>query len=622
MEKSRFLSLYPWARNDGRSPYADTYFEVDLAVSRAEIWPFLCDTSRLNRAVGLGHRFEEERAGELHVREKLNGLWLSWIEHPWVWLDRSHNWVEREYYKGPFRFFRCVFHLEDKPGGGVTVCVHFAWICKLRPLAWLMPLAVGGVVKAFRRVLKEIETSIRGQRAADANPYRMRVPLADPAALTRLAGVEKELSAKALDPAVVRSLVDHVRCGDELELDRIRPLKLARQLGLDGRELLRACLEGTKAGLLNLSWDITCPHCRGVREETGCLAEIPKHGHCDVCDIDFATQAENAVEITFHVHESIRKIPEANYCAAEPAKKTHIKWQDRLRPGERRTVHLSLGQGTYRLRDLASKHRCLVKVTPDGPGLTWHLSEDHAEPRAGGSTYTVVNDTAEERLFLLEDLWWERDILHPGELFCLPEFQRLFSRDCLAAGVQLDLGNQTILFTDIVGSTKFYQEVGDARAFATVVEHFEALTAIIRKHDGAIIKTIGDAVMAAFHTPASCLLAAAEAQWEFSPGGKQKVRLRASIHHGPVIAVNWNTGKDYFGHVVNFAAKLQACAGAGEVAVSEEYVRLVGQPAYPCRVEELTVAGMKEPARVRVFDCSRAPGARAPGGGSGAGEAA
>lgn len=621
MEKSLFLARYPWARNDGSSPYADCYFTVDLDVSREEIWPFLCDTSRLNRAVGLGHRFEEEKAGELHVREKLNGLWLSWIEHPWVWLDRSHNWVEREYYQGPFRFFRCVFHLEDKPGGGVTVCVHFAWICKLRLLAWLMPLAVGGVVKAFRRVFAELAAAIRTQRA-ESSPYLVCAPLVDQEALARLGGIEKELCSRSLDPAVVRALVGYVRSGDELELDRIRPLKLARRLGLDGRELLRACLEGTKAGLLNLSWDITCPHCRGVREETGSLAGIPKQGHCDVCDIDFATQAENAIEITFHVHESIRKIPEANYCAAEPAKKTHIKWQDRLRPGERRTVSLALPPGTYRLRELRSKHRCLVKVSPEGPGLTWSLSEDHAEPRAGGSAYTVMNDTAEERVFLLEDLWWERDILHPGELFCLPEFQRLFSRDCLAAGVQLDLGNQTILFTDIVGSTRFYQEVGDGAAFATVVEHFEALTAIIRKHDGAIIKTIGDAVMAAFHTPASCLRAAAEAQWEFSPGGRQKVRLRASIHHGPVIAVNWNTGKDYFGHVVNFAAKLQACAGAGEVAVSEEYVRLVGQPAYPCRVEELEVAGMKEPAKVRVFDCSRKPGATEPAPAGGAEEAA
>lgn len=604
MKKEEFLQLFPWARNDGSYPYADTFFSLDLDVSREELWPFLTDTSRLNRAAGHARRFEEERNGLLHVRERINGLNLAWIEHPWRWLDRSWSLAEREFTKGPFAFFRCVFQVEPREGGGVTVNVHFAWLCHFRLLAWLLPLAVPKEVKTFSRVLREIAASLREKRA-DANPFLVRAPAVNAVTAYRLSGIEKDLYDRGLDPAVVRALVGYVKGGDELDLHRLRPLKLAKKLGVNERELLRTCLESTKAGLLNLSWDITCPHCRGVREESGALSGIPKAGHCDVCDIDFSTQAENAIEITFHVHESIRKAEKVNYCAAEPAKKTHIKWQERLGAGEARTVSLDLPPGSYRLRDLKSKRRCLVKVVAGGPPTEWKLGEDVAEARAGGGTFTVVNDTFFPALFVLEDLRWERDILHPGELFCLPEFQRLFSRDCLNTGVQLDLGNQTILFTDIVGSTKFYQEVGDAAAFATVMEHFEALTAIIRKHDGAIIKTIGDAVMAAFHTPENCLRAAAEAQWEFSPGGKQKVRLRASIHHGPVIAVNWDTGKDYFGHVVNFAAKLQACAGAGEVAVSEEYIQLVGQPAYPMRREELEVSGMKEPARVRVFDCSK-----------------
>jgi class 3 adenylate cyclase len=241
-----------------------------------------------------------------------------------------------------------------------------------------------------------------------------------------------------------------------------------------------------------------------------------------------------------------------------------------------------------------------------GRELAWEISRDADTPAelAGDCAITVRNDSPRPACFVLEGLWWERDVLRPGRLFCLPEFQRLFSRDALATGVQLDLGNQTIFFSDIVGSTKFYQEVGDAAAFAAVVEHFEELTAVIRRHGGTVIKTIGDAVMAAFHTPEQCLGACEEAQRAFSgPESRQKVRLRISAHHGPVIAVNWNTGKDYFGNVVNFAAKLQACAGAGEVAISEEIAAAAGSflERYPARTEALSVAG-RAPARIRVFD--------------------
>ena len=51
-------------------------------------------------------------------------------------------------------------------------------------------------------------------------------------------------------------------------------------------------------------------------------------------------------------------------------------------------------------------------------------------------------------------------------------------------------------------------------------------------------------------------------------GGATPLRLRASINTGPCIAVNLNTGVDYFGSSVNVAAKLQACAGAGDIAMS------------------------------------------------------
>src|SRR3990167_1615178 len=104
-----------------------------------------------------------------------------------------------------------------------------------------------------------------------------------------------------------------------------------------------------------------------------------------------------------------------------------------------------------------------------------------------------------------------------------------------------------------------YAERGDPVAFVEVKKHFEVVFAIVRKHRGAVVKTIGDAVMAAFNEPLDAIKAAHAIHEAFPPnGGPLAIRLRISINTGTCIAVRLNAAIDYFGHAVNLAAKLQA----------------------------------------------------------------
>jgi class 3 adenylate cyclase len=129
------------------------------------------------------------------------------------------------------------------------------------------------------------------------------------------------------------------------------------------------------------------------------------------------------------------------------------------------------------------------------------------------------------------------------------------------------VGRQTILFTDVVGSTRLYATRGDPGAFVDVKRHFTEIYRVVRQHHGAIVKTIGDAAMASFARPVDALAAARDIQLCFPPGREDlSLRVRASLNAGPCIAVNLNTNIDYFGNTVNVAAKLQACAEAGQVA--------------------------------------------------------
>src|SRR5690606_36255651 len=80
---------------------------------------------------------------------------------------------------------------------------------------------------------------------------------------------------------------------------------------------------------------------------------------------------------------------------------------------------------------------------------------------------------------------------------------------------------------------------------------------------------IGDATMAAFSEPIAALRASQAIQRRFYPRREDlPIRVRISIHRGPCIAVNLNSAIDYFGGTVNVAAKLQACADAGQIAMS------------------------------------------------------
>jgi class 3 adenylate cyclase len=133
---------------------------------------------------------------------------------------------------------------------------------------------------------------------------------------------------------------------------------------------------------------------------------------------------------------------------------------------------------------------------------------------------------------------------------------------------------KTILFTDIVGSTKFYETEGDHGAFLQVREHFIKTNQIIQNFRGVVVKTIGDAVMASFSSPLQALKAAKEMQEWFHPENQHTpVRIRISIHTGNCLAVNLNSNIDYFGNTVNYTAKIQSVTGSGEIAFSETIFR-------------------------------------------------
>ncbi|MBX0328710.1 adenylate/guanylate cyclase domain-containing protein [Oscillochloris sp. ZM17-4] len=165
----------------------------------------------------------------------------------------------------------------------------------------------------------------------------------------------------------------------------------------------------------------------------------------------------------------------------------------------------------------------------------------------------------------------------PGHaLLLLPEFQQLFPQQRLLPDESLDVTRAALLFTDLAGSTAIYARRGDPRAYHLVRLHFDELFRVADACGGLMVKTIGDAVMAAFQMPAEALRAAMAMQEAIialngraSLEGDERLILKVGLHSGPCLSVTLNDRPDYFGGTVNIAARVQGLSTGGDIVLTE-----------------------------------------------------
>jgi class 3 adenylate cyclase len=167
-------------------------------------------------------------------------------------------------------------------------------------------------------------------------------------------------------------------------------------------------------------------------------------------------------------------------------------------------------------------------------------------------------------------------VLFVSGMDCLhvPLFREIFETETLSLRESLRVGQVCIMFTDIKGSTELYDRLGDSRAYALIRDHFDILFRRVEQNGGVIVKTIGDSVMASFEKPVdgvTAALAIQKAFAEFNRRGeavRDEILVKIGLHAGSTIMVNLNNRLDYFGQVVNMAARIQGTAGGGAIVVS------------------------------------------------------
>lgn len=586
MTESRVTATVATPRISTKKRRGEYYFrfEYRFRSTPQQLWRAVSNTNRFNRDAAVP-KIEVRDTAPVNARRRLkmhrftiagiNLIPIEWEEEPFEWLEPHHFGVIRRYSTGPLKEMRVYCELTPTEDGGTFMTYE----------TWAQPSGLLGIVAAPLQigVLSRFEFGRAFHRyddlaQLDALPeFELGRQHLAPGGKARIATLRQTLLNNGVDETILDQLIQLIERGDDLTVMRLRPYALADAWGVPRRTVLEICLLATRVGLLNFRWELLCPLCRGAKGVADHLSEIDRHVHCEVCNIDFDINFDQAVELTFHPNASVRAVEDIAYCVGGPQITPHIMMQELLMPADRWSSLIRLEEGRYRVRALDLKGAHYIQVNPDGQtnlelGITERMqgSEIQLAPQ---SFVTIENLVRDERLVILERMQWTDQIVTAAEVTTMQLFRDLFAQETLRPDIQIEVASLTLVFTDLKGSSQLYTEVGDAPAFGMVLNHFDILREVIASEDGAIVKTLGDAVMAVFKRPVNALRAVLRAQEILAAApmqyGGKPLQLKAGIHTGKMIAVTLNERLDYFGTTVNVAARLATLSQGTDIVASE-----------------------------------------------------
>jgi class 3 adenylate cyclase len=547
----------------------------------AEIWPFVSDTARLWELAGNApYRFEErvDADGRVHrfAHGKVGPLPVTWEEDFGEWQENRRLFHAREYRNGPMRRFEWSCDLFAEGGGCRLVLTGMAETIGLLGFvarhAGILATDFGKPFESIKRLVRDSDGQAHSQRASEND-------LVEPAARRRLDTLVGELARDPASHGLASNLSDFLRHAPVVELRSIRPVALAKTWSVDPDHAVELFLAAARKGIVAMGWDLLCPRCRGAKSRVRWLDELPKGAHCSSCNIDYERNFNRNVELTFHPEPWLRPLPDGEMCMLGPGVARHIKFQGEVAAGSVKSFELSLPAGSYRFRTVEAGAEVDGEIGADGliPTLVARGRDIWLEGKGGRDSLAIRNERDRPLAFVVEDRNWAQDALTGDRVIAMPAFRLLCPEQLLRPGDNADIGWIAIMFTDLKGSTELYEGLGDVAAYNLVRDHFDFLLERVKRNRGFIVKTVGDAVMAAFFRPDDAVRAALAIQDDIvsfnsardSGVNATPIVLRLGIHAGTCIAVTTGDSLDYFGATVNITARLANECRGGEVIVSE-----------------------------------------------------
>lgn len=436
---------------------------------------------------------------------------------------------------------------------------------------------------------------------------------------------------QSADAQAAAALERFVREAQDHELHRINVIDFAASQGLEQSRALDAFLHAAQLGLFEMSWNVLCPGCGGVLGASASLRHVHAHDYpCAICAAGYEPTLDGMVEVSFTVSPRVRAIPAHNpeslpmwdfmrqvYWSSGIAFPPGVEMQDlmvgftvdwaELGPGEKATMSVQLHEGFFILFEPVAHAAQFFEVKGEPTrerqefGVVFNAVQaptGTAALRPGPLRLTMENRTGARvlpALYLAGDelhdlLGNRRKFLTARDLLTNQTFRDLYHADTLEIDQRMKITSLTFVFTDLKASTALYERVGDLAAYDLVKAHFGVLHDVVASERGAVVKTIGDAVMATFPSPdrgLAAVLAMRHAMRELNARrGSEDLLLKIGIHEGPCLAVTLNDRLDYFGQTVNVAARVQGLATSHAIFATEPVV------THPAAADLLAEAGV------------------------------
>ena len=450
-------------------------------------------------------------------------------------------------------------------------------------------------------------------------------------------------AAKSWSPRVVSRLEMLLRSGTDEALYRINPIQFATEKSIAEAEAVDLFLHASVVGLFDMDWLLVCPMCSDVVESFRSLRKLHTHFHCDLCQCDYDAALDDYIKVTFTVSPAVRSIrfhkpdalsawdyvfhyklmPDGILPDGVPwseAAKALVKVLTRIEPGSSANLEVDATVGALFGQDFGSDAHFFYPVatgaggTPPQVRVTLDSGKcvaATANIAPGKVMFEVRNAGKLPVVFGILQLpmtTFQRPKLHfaPSlsgkRLLMTQTFRDFFRSEVIGATEGIAVLDVTLVFTDLKGSTALYERIGDLNAYIQVQRHFQHLLDATVRHHGAVTKTIGDAVMAAFLTSADAVRAALDMREAVDQLNRDRPQrdfiLKIGVHRGASIAVTLNERLDYFGQTVNIAARVQNLADGDEICITEEVYGAPGVAEiiapYPVAKSEAELKGVSK----------------------------
>jgi class 3 adenylate cyclase len=441
-------------------------------------------------------------------------------------------------------------------------------------------------------------------------------------------------------PAVAEAIARLIENGKDHELNRINVLDFAKRTGLDEERAISGFLHASRLGLFDLTWNVLCPGCGGVLDAHSTLKSL-RHDdyHCGLCACGYEASVDEQVEVAFTVSPRIRRIAahdpnslpiwdyfrqifwssgvDFNEESFESLSNEVVLDALELPPGEKAVLSLQLPKQFIIVFEPVTHAAQFIDVQGEPTKERQQLSLIYNKLQAPVGTMTMrpgplrlsLDNQAGVRV--LPSVFIAADALHhligkrkpfltAKRMLTNQTFRDVYKADNLNIDQRLKITSLTFLFTDLKGSTALYERVGDLAAFDLVRAHFHALLEIISSEKGAVVKTIGDAVMATFVRPEHALAAGlrmrAAMETLNTERGTKDLVVKIGIHEGPCLAVMLNERQDYFGQTVNIAARVQGLSTSQAIHITGP---VIDAPAVAAMLDKQAIAPIQKQAALR-----------------------